>query len=99
VFVKDENMRVPPGSESVASLRELHLANPGGLAYPREGIRHTRSISSEMAETVRKKSDSPIVPWKRVITVEGRGGHISRFFKETPVTQEVTNRWEMAMKE
>ena len=52
-----------------------------------------------MAETVRKKSDSPIVLEKRVMTVEERGGHINRFFKETPVTQEVINRWEMAMKE
>lgn len=31
---------------------------------------------------MRKKSDSLIVPMKRVMTVEGRGGHISRFFKE-----------------
>jgi len=48
---------------------------------------------------VRKKSDSLIVPRKRVMTVEGRGGHNIRFFKETPVTQEVTKRWEMDLKE
>ena len=29
---------------------------------------------------MRKKSDSLIVPMKRVMTVEGRGGHINRFF-------------------
>jgi hypothetical protein len=95
----DEGRRVPPGSESMASLRALFLAYPGGLACSRKGIRHPRSISSKMAEKMRKKSDSLIVPKKRVMTVEGRGGHINRSEKETPVTREVTTRWEMALKE
>ena len=35
--------------------------------------------ASKMVEMVRKKSDSLIVPKKRVMTAEGRGEHINRF--------------------
>jgi hypothetical protein len=50
------------------------------LAFPknREGIPHTRSISSEVGEMVQEGSDSLIVPKKPVMTVEGRGGHMNR---------------------
>jgi hypothetical protein len=49
-----------------------------------KSILHTRSIASEVEETVCKESDSLIVPMKLVITVEGRGGHIGRFECKTP---------------
>ena len=76
--IEATNKRVPPGSESMASMRELFTAYLGGLAYSRKSIYRTRSISSKAEETVCKESDSLIVPKKPVMTAEGRGGHINR---------------------
>ncbi len=65
------------GLESTASMRKLFAAYLGDLAYPQRSICRTRSISSKAGEKVCKESDSLIVPRKPVMTVEGRGGHIS----------------------
>lgn len=43
-----------------------------------------------------KESDSPIVPTKPVMTVEGRGGHISRSEDKTSATPEVVRKMENA---
>ena len=75
---KSENKRVPPGSESMASMRLLITACLGDLAHPRKSIFRTRSISSKAEEKVCKESDSPIIPMKPVMTAEGRGGHVNR---------------------
>lgn len=77
-----KNKRVPSGSESMASMRLLLAAYLGDLAYSRESIFRTRSISSKAGETVCKGSDPLIVPTKPVMTVEGRGGHINRSFRQ-----------------
>ena len=94
-----ENKRVPSGSESMASMRLLITAYLGDLAYPQKSILRTRSISSKAEETVCKESDSPIVPMKPVMTVEGRGGHINRSEDETFTALEAERKWEVSTKE
>ena len=59
-------------------MRLLFTVYLGDLAYSPRGIPRTRSISSKAGKTMCKESDSPIVPKKPVMTVEGRGGHINR---------------------
>ena len=76
--IKGENKRVPPGSESTASMRLLVTAYLGDLAYSRKGIFRARSISSKAEETACKESDSPVVPTKPVMTAEERGGRVNR---------------------
>ena len=66
------------GLESVASMRKLFSEYLGDLANSRKSICRPRSISSKAEEKVCKESDSLIVPMKPVMTVEGRGGRISR---------------------
>jgi len=65
----------------MASMRELFLVYLGDLLHSLnlpEGIRHTKSISSKVAEMVQEESDSLIVPMKPVTPAEGRGGHTNR---------------------
>ena len=100
LFIRNgKNKEVPSGSESMASLRLLFSAYLGGLASPRRSIFHTRSISSKMEETACKESDSPIVPMKPVMTVEGRGGHTVCSEDETFTAPEAEKKWEVSTKE
>ena len=76
----------------MASMRLLITAYLGDLACPRKNIFCTRSISFKAEETICKESDSPILPKKPVMTVEGRGGHINRSEDQTSATPEVAGK-------
>lgn len=52
-----------------------------------------------MEETACKESDSPIVPMKPVMTVEGRGGHTVCSEDETFTAPEAEKKWEVSTKE
>ena len=74
---------VPPGSESMASLRVRNEAYLGGLAYPTGGYLAHKEHGSEVLEKACKESDRFIVPMKLVMTAEGRGRHVIAFLSKT----------------
>ena len=76
----------------------IHSVPGRPLAFPREGIQCTRSISSEALEKAQEESDSLIVPKKPVMTVEGRGGHINRLGIQNIVRTGGGTRWQARMK-